>query len=50
MMNELHKVHTFYMFSLESYLLVVMRAIDIVAEKYRAPSANKGRRGKTPEQ
>lgn len=49
MMNELHKVHTFYMFSLESYLLVVMRAIDIVAEKYRAPSASKARRGKTPD-
>ncbi|CAG9313552.1 unnamed protein product [Blepharisma stoltei] len=49
MMNELHKVHTFYMFSLEAYLLVVMRAIDIVAEKYRAPSATKSKRGKTPE-
>lgn len=36
LMNELYKIHTFYMFSLESYLIVVTRAIDIVAERYRA--------------
>ena len=41
LMNELHKVHTFYMFSLDSYLLVVIRAIQKVAEKYRAASAEK---------
>ena len=39
MMNELFKIHSFYRFSLESYLLVVVRAIGIVAEKYRAQSA-----------
>lgn len=39
MMNELFKVHSFYRYSLESYLLVVVRAIGIVAEKYRAQSA-----------
>ena len=39
MMNELFKIHSFYRYSLESYLLVVIRAIDIVAEKYRAHSA-----------
>ena len=44
LMNELHKIHSFYMFSLESYLLVVVRAIDIVAEKYRAASAAKSKK------
>ena len=44
MMNELFKIHSFYRFSLESYLLVVIRAIDIVAEKYRAQSAAAKRR------
>ncbi|OMJ82808.1 hypothetical protein SteCoe_16405 [Stentor coeruleus] len=46
MMNELFKIHSFYRFSLESYLLVVMRAIDIVAEKYRAQSAANKQRAK----
>ena len=32
-MNELYKIHSFYMFSLESFVIVVNRAIDIVAEE-----------------
>ncbi len=35
MMNELNKIHTFYMFSLESFVIVVKRAIDIVAAEYK---------------
>lgn len=39
LMNELHKIHTFYMFSLEAYLEVIVRAIKAVADKYRAANA-----------
>jgi len=31
LMNELHKIHSFYKFSLDSFVIVVERAIDIVA-------------------
>lgn len=31
LMNELNKIHSFYMYSLESFVIVVNRAIDIVA-------------------
>jgi len=31
LMNELYMIHSFYRFSLDSYLIVVKRAIDIVA-------------------
>jgi len=30
-MNDLYKIHSFYMYSLESFIVVVNRAIDIVA-------------------
>lgn len=33
MMNELFKIHSFYKFSLDAFLIVVVRAIDIVAER-----------------
>ena len=33
MMNELYKIHSFYRFSLDSFVIVVNRAIDIVAER-----------------
>jgi dynein heavy chain len=33
MMNELYKIHSFYKFSLDSFVIVVNRAIDIVSEK-----------------
>jgi len=35
LMNELYKVHSFYMFSLDSFVIVVNRAIDIVAEQMK---------------
>jgi dynein heavy chain, axonemal len=35
LMNELYKVHSFYMFSLESFVIVVNRAIDIVSEQMK---------------
>lgn len=33
MMNELYKIHSFYKFSLDSFVIVVNRAIDKVAER-----------------
>lgn len=33
LMNELYKIHSFYKFSLDSFVIVVNRAIDIVAEQ-----------------
>jgi len=35
LLNELYKIHTFYKFSLDSFIIVVKRAIDIVAERDR---------------
>lgn len=32
-MNELYKMHSFYKFSLDSFVIVVERAIKIVADK-----------------
>jgi len=33
MMNELPRIHSYYKFSLDSFIIVINRAIDIVAEK-----------------
>jgi dynein heavy chain len=33
LMNELYKIHSFYKFSLDSFVIVVNRAIDIVANE-----------------
>jgi len=33
MMNELFMIHSFYRFSLDSFIIVVKRAISIVAER-----------------
>lgn len=33
MMNELTRIHSFYKFSLDSFIIVIRRAIDLVAEK-----------------
>jgi len=33
LMNELYKIHSFYKFSLDSFVIVVQRAINIVAER-----------------
>lgn len=31
LMNELYMIHSFYRFSLDSFIIVIKRAIDIVA-------------------
>lgn len=41
LMIELYKVHSFYKFSLDSFVIVVNRAIDIVAEKMNPQKAAK---------
>jgi dynein heavy chain len=35
LMNELYKIHSFYKYSLDAFLIVVKRAIDLVAEAWR---------------
>jgi len=40
-MNELYKIHSFYKFSLDSFIIVVNRAIDIVAEAMNPKKAAK---------
>jgi dynein heavy chain len=32
-MNELTRIHSYYKFSLDSFIIVINRAIDLVAEK-----------------
>ena len=39
LMNELYNIHSFYKFSLDSFVIVVNRAIDIVAAKDKAAKA-----------
>jgi len=39
LLNELYKVHSFYKFSLDSFIIVVKRAIRIVAEKMKKAKA-----------
>jgi len=41
LMIELYKVHSFYKFSLDSFVIVVNRAIDIVAERMNPKKAVK---------
>lgn len=48
LMNELYKVHSFYKFSLDSFVIVVNRAIDIVAERLN-PKKHKHTEGKVEE-
>jgi dynein heavy chain len=40
LMNELYKIHSFYKFSLDSFVIVVNRAIDIVAEQMSKKKKN----------
>lgn len=53
LMNELYKIHSFYKFSLDSFVIVVNRAIDIVAAKDKAAKAGdgeaEGEEGEKPE-
>ncbi|PCI27674.1 hypothetical protein COB52_04540 [Candidatus Kaiserbacteria bacterium] len=52
LMNELYKIHSFYKFSLDSFVIVVNRAIDIVAEmmnpKKEVAEAEEGEDGEPP--
>jgi dynein heavy chain len=41
LMNELNMIHSFYRFSLDSFIIVVKRAIDIVAESLKPKKAVK---------
>jgi len=41
LLNELYKIHSFYKFSLDSFVIVVNRAIDIVAERLNPKKAKK---------
>ena len=36
MLNELNKIHSFYKFSLDSFVIVVKRAVDLVAAADKA--------------
>lgn len=52
MMNELYKIHSFYKFSLDSFVIVVNRAIDIVAERMnpKKPVKEEGVEGEEQEE
>lgn len=39
LLNELYKIHSFYKFSLDSFIIVVRRAISIVAERMKKAKA-----------
>jgi dynein heavy chain len=39
LMNELNKIHSFYKYSLDAFLIVVKRAIDLVAARWNAEKA-----------
>lgn len=41
LMNELNMIHSFYRFSLDSFIIVVKRAIDLVAERMKPKKAEK---------
>lgn len=41
MMNDLYKLSSFYMYSLESFINVIDRSVDLVADKYRAEAEKK---------
>lgn len=50
MLNELCKIHSFYKFSLDSFVIVVKRAIDLVAaaDKAKKLAAAGGGEGAEP--
>lgn len=49
LLNELYKIHSFYKFSLDSFIIVVNRAIDIVAEKMNPKKKGKKEEGEGEE-
>lgn len=50
LMNELYKLHSFYLYSLESYIFVIQRAVNEVAKKWRAKLKQEEEAGKTEEE
>lgn len=52
LLNELYKIHSFYKFSLDSFIIVVKRAIKIVADsmkKKKEPAeGEEGEEGEEP--
>ena len=49
LMNELYKIHSFYKFSLDSFVIVVNRAIDLVAEAMSKKKKTKAEPGEGEE-
>ena len=50
LMNELYKLHSFYLYSLESYIFVIQRAVNEVARKWRIKLKLEEEAGKTEEE
>lgn len=42
LLNELYKIHSFYKFSLDSFIIVVRRAIKIVADSMKKKKVQEG--------
>lgn len=42
LLNELYKIHSFYKFSLDSFIIVVRRAIKIVADSMKKKKIQEG--------
>ena len=49
LLNELYKIHSFYKFSLDSFIIVVNRAIDIVAAAMNPKKKVKAVEGDKPD-
>jgi dynein heavy chain, axonemal len=50
LMTELYKLHSFYLYSLESYIFVIQRAIKEVAKKWRVKLKEEEDKNKTEEE
>lgn len=51
LMNELYKIHSFYKYSLDAFLIVVRRAISLVAQRWEAEKkAAEGDKGEAEEE
>lgn len=50
LLNELYKIHSFYKFSLDSFIIVVKRAITIVADRMKKSKAKDGEEGEEGEE
>jgi dynein heavy chain len=48
LLNELYKIHSFYKFSLDSFIIVVKRAIKLVADSMKKSKVADGEEGEEP--